>query len=89
MREINREEGRVYSIGEFYYLEKIYKDLAHLIKDEVRIKKRARDNKFTVLSSSWGIKENLFYDIESVFSKRKKEKASPVNFILTVELKYK
>ena len=63
MREINREEGRVYSIGEFYYLEKIYKDLAHLIKDEVRIKKRARDNKFTVLSSSWGIKENLFYNL--------------------------
>ena len=46
MREINRDEGRVYSIDDHYYLEKIYDDLLDLIQEEKKIKTRARKRGF-------------------------------------------
>tara|TARA_R110002012_G_scaffold168343_1_gene331776 strand:+ start:664 stop:936 length:273 start_codon:yes stop_codon:yes gene_type:complete len=88
MREINRDEGRVYSINDLYYLEKCYTELSVLIKDEQNIKKRAGYNNFEILSSSWSIEDNLMYDIESIFDRDGEVKSSPINFLLKLELKY-
>ena len=88
MREINREEGRVYSVNDLYYLEKSYTELSVLIKDEKDIKKRAGHNNFKILSSSWSIEDNLMYGIESMFNRDGEIKSNPINFLLKLELKY-
>ena len=89
MREINRDEGRVYSVNDLYYLEKSYTELSDLMEDEAAIKKRIKKNKFTILNSSWSIEDNLLYGISHMFSRGRKKKSNPISFILKLELKYK
>ena len=43
MRELDRDLGKIYHIDDHYYLEKIFDNLAELIKDEKRIKAKARE----------------------------------------------
>ena len=66
MREIDKDLGRVYSEGEYYFLEKVFYSLYELMADEQQIKKRARRNNFRVIGSSWAIEDNPHYRITSI-----------------------
>lgn len=89
MREINRDEGRVYSIDDHYYLEKVYDDLIDLIEDEKIIKKRARKGGFKIVSYNWAIKENKNYRIEKILNSGVWKSEKPNKFVFTLKLKYK
>lgn len=41
--KLDADIGKVYCKGDFYYLEKIFKDLGALIDEEDEIKRRAKD----------------------------------------------
>ena len=90
MREINRDEGRVYSVNDLYYLEKSYTELSDLMEDEKFIKAKCRKNGFKVLNYSWCIKDNPKYLIDQLFdSNYNSEFISPINFLFKLTLKYK
>tara|TARA_R110002167_G_scaffold344290_1_gene553545 strand:- start:294 stop:566 length:273 start_codon:yes stop_codon:yes gene_type:complete len=90
MREINRDEGKVYSIEDKFFLEKIYEDLDELIDDEKYIKAKCKKNGFKVLKYSWSIQDNPKHLISKLFDPvPKSEAVSPINFLFKLTLKYK
>ena len=50
MRGIERELGKVYEIDGYYFLEKVYEDLADLMSEEREIRNKAIENGFVVLA---------------------------------------
>ena len=88
MREVNRKEGRVYSVDDFYFLEKHYIDLLELIEDEVWIVKRSKDNGFKVVTSSWSISDNPDFTIESVIYGKTPKHTSSIRYMLKLQLEY-
>ena len=90
MREVNGDQGRVYSVDDKFFLEKIYEDLDELMEDEKFIKAKCKKNGFKVLDYSWCIKDNPKYLIDQLFdSNYNSEFISPINFLFKLTLKYK
>ena len=90
MREVNGEQGRVYSIDDKFFLEKVYDELDELIEDEKFIKAKCRKNGFNVLESSWCVKDNPTYLIDQLFESDYNSKfINPINFLFKLTLKYK
>ena len=88
MRGIEREAGRVYEKDGFYYLEKVYEDLADLMLEEKEIKNKAVKNGFVVHDYSWIIKKNPSNIIESIIYDGDKTKYNEDIFIFKVKLEY-
>ena len=90
MREVNGEQGRVYSVNDKFFLEKVYEDLDELMEDEKYIKAKCKKNGFKVLNSAWCIKDNPKYLIDQLFDSEYSSKfISPINFLFKLTLKYK
>ena len=88
MRELNRKEGRVYTIDDYYFLEKHYMDLGELIEEEEWIKKSAKKNGFRVVSYSWAIEDNPDFTIESVIYGKTAKHISPIRYMFKIKLEY-
>jgi hypothetical protein len=90
MREINGEQGRVYSVDGKYFLEKIYDDLDALIEDEKFIKAKCKKNGFNVLDYSWAIKDNPKHILDDFFDTNPSPQiTSPINFLFKITLEHK
>jgi|TARA_R100001129_G_scaffold15607_2_gene10252 ribonuclease D len=87
MKEINREEGKVYAINDCYFLEKNYDDLLELIEDEKQIKRRASNAGFTVIGSNWYLQENPNYKIEKVMNTGLWQTEKAIRYIFKLKLK--
>ena len=88
MREINREDGKVYTIDEFYFLEKNYIDLGKLIEDEKWIVSRSKKNGFRVVKSNWYMQNNPDFTIESVIYGTTPKHTSPIRYMFKLQLEY-
>ena len=88
MRKLNRKEGKVYTLDDFYFLEKNYIDIMDLIDDEKWIKRRSRENGFRVVSSSWNMQDNPDFTIESVIYGDTPKETSPVRYVFKLKLEY-
>lgn len=88
MRELNKKDGRVYSLDDFYFLEKNYIDLKDLIDDEKWIKNKSRKNGFRVVSSSWQMQDNPDFTIESVIYGKTLKETSPIRYVFKLKLEY-
>jgi len=84
MRSIDTKVGKVYYKDGVFTLEKNFKDLSLLMKQEKSIKSKIKSCNFKILKSYWFITDNPFYDIERVIT----EDASKVKFIYKLELEY-
>ena len=88
MREIDKDLGRVYSEGEYYFLEKVFYSLYELMVDEQQIKKRARRNNFKVIGSNWAIEDNPHYRIEKIMNNGFNPISNKVRFVYKIKLDY-
>jgi hypothetical protein len=88
MREIDSDIGKVYHIDNYYYLEKIFDDLNELIKDEKRIKAKAKKSGFLVKAYSWRVEDNPNYVIESIINDGNMSDINEVRFVFKIKLEY-
>ena len=84
MRSIDTKVGKVYYKDGVFTLEKNFKDLSLLIKEEDSIRRRVRDCAFDIVKSSWFIVDNPFYDIEKLIE----DSALKIKFVYKLELEY-
>ena len=88
MRELDRDLGKIYQIDDYYYLEKIFDNLADLIEDEKRIKSKAKNSGFLVKNHNWAIEDNPNYAIEKIINDGDISNISKVRFIFKIKLEY-
>ena len=88
MREIDRDLGKIYHIDDYYYLEKIFDDLDELIKDDKRIKAKAKKSGFIVKDYSWNVEDNPNYVIESIINDGNTSDINEVRFVFKIKLEY-
>ena len=88
MRELDRDLGKIYHIDDHYYLEKIFDNLDELIKDEKRIKAKAKKSGFVVKDHNWAIEDNPNYAIEKIINDGDTSNISKVRFIFKIKLEY-
>mgnify|MGYP003117332208 FL=1 len=88
MRGIERELGKVYEIDGYYFLEKVYQDLADLILEEREIRNKAIENGFVVHDYNWSIKNNPTCLIESIVYDGDKSKYNENIFVFKMKLEY-
>ena len=88
MRKLDTDLGKIYHKGDFYYLEKIYNNLAELIEDEDEMKDRARRNGFKIIKSNWAIEENPYYYIETILNDYETDGINMIRYLFKLKLKY-
>ena len=88
MREIDRDLGKIYHIDDYYYLEKIFDNLDELIKDDKRIKAKAKKSGVVVKDYNWAIEDNPNYIIESIINDGNISDISEVRFVFKIKLEY-
>ena len=88
MRKLDTDLGKIYHKGNFYYLEKVYDSLTELIKDEDRIKDRARRNGFKILKSNWAIEDNPYYYIETIMNDYETDGIDMLRYVFKLKLKH-
>lgn len=88
MREIDRDLGKIYHIDDYYYLEKIFDNLDELIKDDKRIKAKAKKSGFIVKDYSWNVEDNPNYVIESIINDGNTSDINEVRFVFKIKLEY-
>ena len=88
MRELDTSLGKIYHKDDFYYLEKIFSDLAELIEDEADIKQRAREHGFRIIKSNWIIESNPYYYIETIINDSNDNYVDKLRYVFKVKLKY-
>jgi len=82
MNIINRNKGRIIKKGEFFYLEKQYKDLNELIKEEKSLISKIEDNNFIFLDNMVSFCENPYYVLDKLY----KRKSKKINYKNTFKL---
>ena len=87
--KLDADIGKVYCRGDFYYLEKIFKDLGSLIDEEDEIKRRAKRHGFKIVKSHWEVQSNPNYHIETIINENDTTGLNPLRFVYVVKLKYK
>ena len=88
MRKLDTDLGAIYHKGDFYYLEKIYKDLGELIDEGPIIKIRAKKRGFKIVKSNWSIQENPYYYIQTIINDYDTDDLDPLRYVFKVKLKY-
>tara|TARA_R100001244_G_C5115129_1_gene122112 strand:+ start:95 stop:367 length:273 start_codon:yes stop_codon:yes gene_type:complete len=88
MKELDKDLGKIYNKGDFYYLEKIYEDLGELINEESEIKKRAKRHGFKIIKSNWEIEKNPYYYIETIINDSNDKYVDELRYVFKVKLKY-
>ena len=88
MRKLDTDLGKIYHIDNYYYLEKIFTNLAELIEDEADIKQRAREHGFRIIKSNWIIESNPYYYIETIINDYNTDGLDPLRYVFKVKLKY-
>ena len=88
MRKLDTDLGKIYHKNNFYYLEKIYNNLAELIEDEDEMKDRARRNGFKIIKSNWAIEENPYYYIETILNDYETDGINMIRYLFKLKLKY-
>ena len=88
MKQLDEDIGRIYHKNDFYYLEKIFDNLADLIEDEKRIKSKAKSSGFLVKDHNWAIEDNPNYAIEKIINDGDTSNISKVRFIFKIKLEY-
>ena len=88
MRKLDTELGTIYHKDDFYYLEKIYEDLADLINEEAEIKKRAKRHGFKIIKTNWVLEKNPYYYIETIINDANDIYVDESRYVFKVKLKY-
>ena len=88
MRKLDTELGTIYHKDDFYYLEKIYEDLADLINEEAEIKKRAKRHGFKIIKTNWVLEKNPYYYIETIINDSNDSYIDELRYVFKVKLKY-
>ena len=88
MRKLDTELGTIYHKDDFYYLEKIYEDLADLINEEAEIKKRAKRHGFKIIKTNWETEKNPYYYIETIINDSNDSYIDELRYVFKVKLKY-
>ena len=88
MRKLDADLGKIYHKNDYYYLEKIFSDLAELIEDEASIKQRAREHGFRVIKSNWMLQNNPHYYIETILNNFDTKGLDPLRYVFKMKLKY-
>ena len=88
MRKLDTDLGKIYNKGNFYYLEKIYEDLADLINEEAEIKKRAKKHGFKIIKTNWEMEKNPYYYIETIINDSNDSYVDELRYVFKVKLKY-
>jgi len=60
MNIVNHKNGKITKDGDFFYLEKKYKDLSQLLKDEELLIEKIEDNNFIYLDTKKTFYKNIF-----------------------------
>ena len=82
MKLADRKNGKIVKDGEFFYLEKIYKHMGELLKEEEHIIEKIEENNFVYLDNTVSICQNPDYDLDRLYKKR----SSRVQFKNTFKL---
>jgi hypothetical protein len=88
MRKLDTDLGKIYHKGDFYYLEKIYENLAELIEEEEEIKKRAKRHGFKIIKTNWEMEKNPYYYIETIINDSNDSYVDELRYVFKVKLKY-
>ena len=88
MRKLDTDLGKIYHKDDFYYLEKIYEDLADLINEEAEIKKRAKRHGFKIIKTNWEMEKNPYYYIETIINDSNDSYVDELRYVFKVKLKY-
>ena len=88
MRKLDTELGTIYHKDDFYYLEKIFEDLAELIEEEAEIKKRAKRHGFKIIKTNWEMEKNPYYYIETIINDSNDSYVDELRYVFKVKLKY-
>ena len=88
MRELDKDLGKIYNKDDFYYLEKIYEDLAELIDEEEEIKTRAKRHGFKIIKTNWALEKNPYYYIETIINDSNDKHINELRYVFKVKLKY-
>ena len=73
MKILNNKHGKIIKKGNFYYLEKNYKDYHKLIKEELRIIDRIQDNNFIYLDNDVTFCQNPHFELDKLYGKKPKK----------------
>ena len=88
MRELDKDLGSVYEKDGYFHLEKIFSDIADLIKEDPVIKKNAVRKGFKVKDYKWEIENNPYYTVETILNDGDKSKVDPNRYVLKLTLEY-
>ena len=88
MRELDNDLGKIYEKNGYFYLEKIFYDLGHLMDEDSEIKRNAKNKGFKVKDYKWVIEDNPYYDIETIINDGDESKADPNRYVLKLKLEY-
>jgi hypothetical protein len=88
MRKLDTDLGKIYHKGDFYYLEKIYEDLAELIDEEQEIKRRAKRHGFKIIKTNWETEKNPHYYIQAIINDSNDIYIDELRYVFKVKLKY-
>ena len=88
MRKLDADLGKIYYKDNFYYLEKIYEDLAELIDEEEEIKTRAKRHGFKIIKSNWEVEKNPYYYIEAIINDSNNNYVDESRYVFKLKLKY-
>jgi hypothetical protein len=88
MRKLDASLGKIYHKNGFYYLEKIYDDLIELIRDEDKVKDRAKRNGFKIIKTNWVIEDNPYYYIETIMNNYETDDIEMIRYVFKLKLKY-
>ena len=82
MKLADRKNGKIVKEGDFFYLEKTYKDMGKLLKEEEHIIEKIEENNFVYLDNTVSICQNPDYDLDRLYRK----KSSKIQFKNTFKL---
>jgi|TARA_R100001443_G_C3362036_1_gene179216 hypothetical protein len=82
MKLANTKNGKIVKEGDFFYLEKTYKHMGELLKEEESIIEKIEENNFVYLDNTVSICQNPDYDLDRLYKKR----SSRVQFKNTFKL---
>jgi hypothetical protein len=88
MRELDKDLGKIYQENGYFYLEKIFDDLAHLMDEDSQIKRNAKNKGFKVKDYQWMIEDNPYYDIETIINDGNESIVDPNRYVLKLKLEY-
>mgnify|MGYP005818039823 CR=1 FL=1 len=70
MKIANTKNGKIVKEGDFFYLEKIYKTMEQLMKEEELLIQKIEDNNFVYLDNIISICQNPDYDLDKLYRKK-------------------